>query len=731
MLTARLLLRVCSLPLALSACVSATTAAGTEGAGSGDGSGVEGDIAPDARPEDGSRDTELDTLPDVSDASGDAPDTGPTGGLAGDPCAANEDCLSDICLVISDDGSGVCTTPCVTNRDCDTDELCAALPGTDAERVCVNAELCIDRDGDGGGTGPGCPFADCDDANAAVSAAATEQCNGADDDCDTLVDEGVPEVGDLCDTGFSGRCSAGRFVCEGILNCVIAVELSAEVCDGEDNDCDGLADEDASDTQNFFLDADGDRHGDPAAPVSGCTAPAGAVALGDDCNDADPTVVPGAAEIAGDERDQNCDGAELCLLDADDDGISARPDLTIVSSDGDCADAGEALAADPSFDCDDANAATGSAYAEEPGNNLDENCDGVWSCYRDLDGDGYGTTTFDLVGIPCALEPTAALIGGGSYTPGVGGDATFDCDDSRADVNPGAAEQVVSPAVDENCNGFFGCYFDGDDDNFAANGALASDTFVTGCAASVQAAVEQGDCDDGRADRSPGLGEVCDGLDNDCDLVVDDGVTTAFYRDADADGWGNSGDVVLACSNPGGRVTQGGDPNDSTQYVAPDAPEICDGWDNNGNGSTDESGCPSGCSGRADAGSVRGYMYCQVGSNRTWQQHRDRCRAQTNMDLVTINNGTENSWVYDNRPWDFGKAWIGGDRSSGSWLFAAYGRPITGYANWAPGEPSGDGTCAMLYGNTNSPNGRWNDASCGTTLNEGICEWRYENIGPR
>jgi hypothetical protein len=37
----------------------------------------------------------------------------------------------------------------------------------------------------------------------------------------------------------------------------------------------------------------------------------------------------------------------------------------------------------------------------------------------------------------------------------------------------------------------------------------------------------------------------------------------------------------------------------------------------------------------------------------------------------------------------------------------------------------------MLYGNTTDPNRSWNDAGCGTNLNEGICEWRYENIGPR
>jgi hypothetical protein len=122
-------------------------------------------------------------------------------------------------------------------------------------------------------------------------------------------------------------------------------------------------------------------------------------------------------------------------------------------------------------------------------------------------------------------------------------------------------------------------------------------------------------------------------------------------------------------------------------------------------------------------------MYCQVSSNRSWSAHRDRCRNQANMDLVTINDGTENDWVFNNRPWDFGEAWIGLEQSGG-WRFTSYGLGL-GYSNWAPGEPSGDGTCGMMFGNTRGNSSRWNDASCSANKNEGICEWRYENGGSR
>jgi len=95
------------------------------------------------------------------------------------------------------------------------------------------------------------------------------------------------------------------------------------------------------------------------------------------------------------------------------------------------------------------------------------------------------------------------------------------------------------------------------------------------------------DCDDGNPNINPSATEFCDGVDNNCDGQIDEGLMRAYFLDLDDDGFGDESTGLEACSRPTDRIGRGGDCDDTDPQVHPDADEFCNGIDDNCDGEVD------------------------------------------------------------------------------------------------------------------------------------------------
>ena len=118
--------------------------------------------------------------------------------------------------------------------------------------------------------------------------------------------------GGSASTAGIGVCTVGKIACSGgvITGCEGEVLPSAEICDGVDNDCDGLSDDDdlSLDTSTYniyYLDSDGDGYGTLVTKESACTPSESYVANALDCDDEDATVYSGTSELC-DGQINNC-----------------------------------------------------------------------------------------------------------------------------------------------------------------------------------------------------------------------------------------------------------------------------------------------------------------------------------------------------------------------------------------------------------------------------------------
>ncbi|MFP2930799.1 MopE-related protein [Pyxidicoccus sp. 3LG] len=240
---------------------------------------------------------------------------------------------------------------------------------------------------------------------------------------------------------------------------------------------------------------------------------------GTDCRDGQAAIYPGAQELCNDV-DDNCDG---------------RPDTVELQLGENCT---EGASCTGTRGC----GVNGTVVCNVPNATL---------AYPDVDRDNRGDRNATATSF-CAGVPAGFVTG-----------SNDDCDDTRANVFPGAMERC--DGLDNNCSG-------GPDENFPGLGTACTDP-TTQCGGQTQ----------------------CNEAGDNVRCLVTQSAST-WYLDEDGDGFGRDAGAQTSCVRPAGAyVNQGGDCDDGNRFTAPGATELCDALDNNCDGQPEAAAsCPGG-----------------------------------------------------------------------------------------------------------------------------------------